>query len=54
MKSNMTMILDLLNDLNERTIVYRRSYASMVGSVTGGVALSQLMYWYVAKNGEGF
>ena len=49
-----TIIASALKALHHRPIAYYPCYADMMGSVSGGVILSQLMYWYAAHDGQPF
>jgi len=42
--------MNLLASLNQRPIAYYPVYRKVMGSTTGGVLLSQLMYWFSMKN----
>lgn len=44
----------MLQTLHERPIAYYKCYALLCKSVTAGVALSQIMYWWAHHRGEKF
>ena len=46
--------LKIFDKLSERAIAYRPVYARICGSVTGGVLLSQLVYWGKASRWKEF
>ena len=41
---------DILKKLNEKPIAYYPIYRKITGSTTGGILLSQLMYWFSKKD----
>ena len=41
---------DILKELNEKPIAYYPIYRKITGSTTGGILLSQLMYWFSKKD----
>jgi hypothetical protein len=43
-------LLSVFDALNDRPIVYHKIYAKIVGSTSGGLAVSQLIYWSRAMN----
>lgn len=47
-------VKSLLKSLNEKPIVYHAIYARITGSVTAGILLSQILYWWSAKEGNEF
>ncbi len=44
------MNIQLLRELNQRTIIYYPIYAKATKSTEGGILLSQLMYWFSEQN----
>ena len=40
----------ILRELNQRPIAYYPVYRNITGSTTGGILLSQLMYWFAKKD----
>ena len=40
----------ILQALNQRPVAYYPIYAEITGSVTAGILLSQLMYWFAKKD----
>lgn len=44
----------LFDALNEKPVAYQRIYAKITGSITGGLLLSQLVYWAKTVNWEEF
>ncbi len=40
----------ILKQLNQRPIAYYPIYRQLTGSTTGGILLSQLMYWFSKKD----
>ena len=44
----------VMQQLHQRPIAYFPAYADLTGSVKAGLLLSQLMYWWSAKNGDTF
>lgn len=44
----------LFKSINCRPVAFYPVYAKIMGSVSGGVFLSQLMYWYSAMDGDEF
>lgn len=42
-------MIELLKALNQKPIAYYPIYRKIVGSTTGGILLSQLMYWFSKK-----
>ncbi len=47
-------LLNVFNALNDRPVVYHKIYSKIVGSTSGGLVLSQLIYWSKAMNHEEF
>jgi len=45
---------EALKSMNRRPVAYNPVYATLTGSVTGGILLSQLIYWAAAMNWEEF
>ena len=45
---------DLLKKMNERPVAYQPIYAKITGSVTAGILLSQILYWWSAMEEEEF
>lgn len=44
------ILKDILKKLNEKPIAYYPIYRKITGSTTGGILLSQLMYWFSKKD----
>lgn len=47
-------VKSLLKKLNEKPIVYHAIYAKITGSVTAGILLSQILYWWSTKDSNEF
>lgn len=54
MLMNSKILKSAFLSINQRPISYYPIYTKITGSVTGGVLLSQLLYWYAAVNGRKF
>ncbi len=47
-------LTELFNALNEKIIAYNSIYSKITGSITAGVLLSQILYWYKKMNNKEF
>src|SRR5262249_7190636 len=54
MEVSRDMLRITMKKLHQTPISYYPIHAKMMGGVAGGVALSQLMYWYGTTEGERF
>lgn len=49
-----TAIADALRQLHMRPVAYYPAYTEIMGSISGGVILSQLLYWWAVQDGHKF